>query len=123
MGDVFNAIVESVSIDDGDRGLLTAWLHLKYGGGSGQGFGGFTLYLPESYSHHTRIGANYAGVFIHQCMRVAGVPKWQDIPGMAIRVEKEGGFFGSIRRIGHITEEIWFCPEEEFAAMKAIADA
>ena len=37
--EIRNAIITSVSLDDADRGMLTGWLHLDYGG-SGQGFGG-----------------------------------------------------------------------------------
>lgn len=53
--EIKNAIIESVTIDMGDRGLLTAWLTLNYGG-SVQGFGGFSLYLPKSYIHLTDKG-------------------------------------------------------------------
>lgn len=53
--EIKNAIISSVSLDTGDRGLLTGWLNLDYGG-SGQGFGGHCLYLPKSFTHHTEKG-------------------------------------------------------------------
>lgn len=45
-----NAVIESARISSDDYGLLSAWLVLDYGG-SGQGFGGYALYLPKSSSH------------------------------------------------------------------------
>lgn len=44
-----NAVIKSAVIDSDDMGLLTVWLHLDYGG-SGQGFGGYALYLPKKHS-------------------------------------------------------------------------
>ena len=72
--EIKNAIIKSISLDTGDRGLLTAWLHLDYGG-SGQGFGGYALYLPKSFTHHTNKG-DFAGHFIFRCMEVADVTEW-----------------------------------------------
>ena len=37
MSFICNAIIKSAELNDGDRGLLTGWLHLEYGSG-GQGF-------------------------------------------------------------------------------------
>lgn len=108
-----NAIIDDVSIDDGDRGLLTAWLFLDYGGMS-QGFGGHALYLSKSYTHHKE-QCNYAGHFIYRCMEVAGVSKWKDMKGKTIRVRlTSDGLGGKIIGIGHIVKEDWFIPEDEF---------
>lgn len=109
---VQNAIIESVSLDTGDRDLLTCWLHLNYGG-SGQGFGGHALYLPKSYKHATITG-DYAGHFLYRCMQVAGVTEWSKIVGKSIRVKHT---MSGIHAIGHITKEDWFCPSEDFKAM------
>lgn len=49
--EITNAVIESVSLTSDDHGCLSAWLHLNYGG-SGQGFGGYVLYLPKSFTHH-----------------------------------------------------------------------
>lgn len=106
--EIKNAIIESVSLDDGDRGLLTGWVHLDYGG-SGQGFGGYTLYLPKSYSNYDL--KSVAGHWIYRVMEIAGVTSWDKVKGKAIRVDCD---FSSVYGIGHITKDNWFYPEKEF---------
>lgn len=108
--EIYNAIIESASLSDGDKGLLTAWLYLKFDH-SGQGFGGYTLYLPKSYDHHKLLSP--AGHFIFRCMQIAEVSNWEDLKGKAIRVKKKD-YFGSIEAIGHIIKEDWFNPSEDF---------
>lgn len=103
-----NAIISSVSINDGDRGLLTAYLYLDYGG-SGQGFGGYTLYLPKSFTHHQLL--SHAGHFIYRCMEIGGVSKWEDLKGKTIRVKSE---HSKVHAIGHIVNNDWFNPSEDF---------
>lgn len=110
--EIVNAIVESASIDDGERGLLTAWLYLDYGG-SVQGFGGYALYLPKDYKYHEK-ESNYAGHFIWRCMAVAGVSSWEAIKGKTIRVRRSKNFGGAVYAIGHIVKDDWFCPSEDF---------
>lgn len=105
-----NAVIERVSIDDAQRGVLSAWLYLDYGG-SGQGFGGHALYLPKSFDHHEL--KSYAGHFIWRCMEIAGVTSWDAIKGKTIRVKTDGEF-GMIIAIGHIVKDDWFCPEQDF---------
>lgn len=108
---VLNAIIKSVSLDDSDRDILCGWLHLEYSFG-GQGFGGYSLYLPKSYKHHRML--SHAGHFIWRCMEIGGVRRWQDLPGKTIRVRQrtEGGL---IDAIGHIVKDDWFCPRIDFA--------
>lgn len=108
--EIKNAIIESAVIDTGDRGLLTAWLFLDYGG-SGQGFGGYSLYLPKDYKHHTNKG-DFAGHFIFRCMQIAGVEKWSDLKGKTIRVKATND---GVEAIGHIVKDDWFNPSEDFA--------
>lgn len=112
--EIKNAIIQSVTIDTGDRGLLTAWLHLDYGG-SGQGFGGFALYLPKSYKHHSNKG-DFAGHFIFRCMEIAGVEKWEQMKGKTIRVKSS---HSKIEAIGHIVKDDWFNPSADFEQMSA----
>lgn len=110
--EIKNAIISSTSIDTGDRGLLTAWLQLDYGG-SGQGFGGYSLYLPKSYKHFTEKG-DFAGHFIFRCMEIAGVEKWEAVKRKSIRVKIKDGF---AHAIGNIVKDDWFCPAEDFEKM------
>lgn len=105
-----NAVIQSVTICDSDRGILDAWLHLDYGG-SGQGFGGYCLYLPDSFAHHEI--KSFAGHFIWRCMEIGGVTKWEDLKGKTIRVKTDGEY-GLIKAIGHIVKDDWFCPDEDF---------
>lgn len=104
-----NALIESVTIDDADRGFLNAWLHLNYGDGGGQGFGGYTLYLPRSFQHHEL--KSYAGHFIWRCMEIGGVSRWENLKGKSVRVKIVDGL---IQAIGHIIKEDWFEPRRDF---------
>ncbi len=106
--EIRNAVIESADINDSDRGLLDAWLHLDYGG-SGQGFGGYALYLPKSFTHHEL--KSVAGHHIWRCMEIAGVTSWKNMPGKTIRVRIEDGL---IRAIGHIVKNDWYCPRDDF---------
>lgn len=111
-----NAVIKSARITNDDHGLLTAWLDLDYGG-SGQGFGGYTLYLPKSFAHHDQaLALNYAGHFIWRVMECAGVERWDQLPGRTIRVRQE---HSGIHAIGHIVKDDWFCPKDDFAIMQA----
>lgn len=109
-----NALIKSATIRNDDHGLLSAWLSLDYGG-SGQAFGGYSLYLPESYRHHDKCGPNYAGHFIWRVMEIADVSEWSRLPGKTIRVKAE---HHTIHAIGHIVKDDWFDPSADFAAMK-----
>lgn len=106
--DIKNAIIESASITCGDRGFLDAWLYLDYGG-SGQGFGGYCLYLPKSFKNHMLLSV--AGHFLFRCMEVAGVEKWENMKGKTIRVKAS---HSGIEAIGHIVNDDWFCPRDDF---------
>lgn len=110
--EIKNAIIEDVTIDTGDRGLLTVWLYLNYGGTS-QGFGGFALYLPKDFTHYTNKG-DFAGHFIFRCMEIAGVGQWKDMKGKTVRAKST---HGSVEEIGHIVKDDWFNPSKDFEKM------
>ena len=113
MSEIVNAIIKSVSLDDADRGFLTGWVDLDYGD-SGQGFGGYGLYYPEGFKKR-RATPNYAGHFIWRVMTVAGVTRWQDVPGKTVRVRIDNGL---AKAIGHIVKDDWFDPSADFEAME-----
>lgn len=110
-----NAVIEAASIEVEDHDLLTAWLHLDYGG-TGQGFGGYALHLPGSYTHAADSErVNFAGIFIRGCLDCAGVRKWSDLKGKTIRVESD---HSKVYRIGHIVKDLWFDPTAAFEKCK-----
>jgi hypothetical protein len=113
MTEIKNAIISDAIIDTGERNLLTAWIMLDYGG-SAQGFGGFSLYLPKDFTHHT-VKGDFAGHFIFRAMEVAGVESWSKMKGKTIRVTIEDGKAISI---GHIVKDDWFNPSLDFSKMK-----
>ena len=106
--EIKNAIIESVVLEKGDRGVLQCWLHLSYGC-SGQGFGGYALSLPKSCTHHEM--KSFAGHFIFRCMEIADVEDWSKMKGKSIRVKLDRC---SIKSIGHIINEDWFEPSLDF---------
>jgi hypothetical protein len=109
---ISNAVIESAEITADDHGLLSAWLFLDYGG-SGQGFGGYALYLPKSFSHHKL--ESVAGHFIWCCMEIGGVVNWSNLPGRTIRVRRIE--WDRIVAIGHIINDDWFDPKKDFSTL------
>ena len=107
-GVVSNAIIESAEITSGAQGRLSAWVHLNYGG-SGQGFGGYALYLPKSFTHHNLMSV--AGHFIWRVMEIADVTEWSKLKGKTVRVK---GTWGGVDAIGHIVKDDWFYPSVDF---------
>lgn len=103
-----NAVIKSVSIEIEDHDMLTAWLHLDYGN-EGQGFGGYGIYLPKNFKHHEL--KSTAGHFIYRCLEIGGVSRWSDLKGKTIRVRCE---HSKVHAIGHIVNDDWFNPSEDF---------
>ena len=110
MPEIRNAIIKSARITSDDHGLLSAWIDLDYGG-SGQGFGGYCLYLPKNFEHHQLL--SHAGHFIWRVMEVAGVDEWSRLVGKTVRVKSE---HSKVHAIGHIVKDDWFNPSEDFKA-------
>ena len=111
--EITNAIIKSARITNGDHGLLSAWLNLDYGG-SGQGFGGYCLYVPKKKGSADK--GNYCGHFIWRVLEMTDVTEWDKLVGKTIRVKAS---HRGIEAIGHILEDKWFNPKAEFEAMAA----
>ncbi len=106
--EIKNASIEKVSIINNDHGMLSAYLHLVYGG-SGQTFGGYALFQP--YLHDKGVVApNVAGLFIWRCMEIGEVTEWSMLQGKTIRVKAA---HNGVEAIGHIIKDVWFNPGEE----------
>lgn len=103
-----NAIIKHAKITIED-GFLDVWLTLDYGD-SGQGFGGYTLYLPPGLKHHSL--ESHAGHFIYRVLAVAGCTRWEELPGKCIRVRAD---HCGVYEIGHITKNDWFSPKKDFS--------
>ena len=88
MAKIENAHITATTLGFEDHGLLTFWLHLAYGG-SGQGFGGYSL-----TTEHVR------GI-----LRVLGISKWEDIAGRYVRCLHTNS---KAYAIGHIVEDRWY---------------
>ena len=102
--ETLNAIIQKADIFIEDHGMLTAFLDCKLEWGN-QGFGGY--HLDEMTSPRL----NFCGLFIRQCLEIAGVDHWHQLPGKCIRVKREAGL---IKAIGHIVEDKWFEPRKVF---------
>jgi hypothetical protein len=113
--EIENAIIGKATICIQDHGFLDSWLMLDFGG-SGQGFGGYALYLPKSFTHHTV--ESHAGHWIYRILQIAGVQDWSELKGKAIRARRENGLLVAV---GHITKDDWFCPRDDFRKSEAKA--
>lgn len=107
--EVKNAVITSATLTSDDHGCLSGWVDLDYGG-SGQGFGGYALYLPKSFTHHSI--NSVAGHWIWRVMEIAGVTEWSKLPGKTIRVR---GDHSRVQSIGHIIKDDWFTPSTDFS--------
>ena len=106
---VENAIIERVSLHTRE-GYLTMIIGLKFAGGSYQQFGNYALCCPEHYDNYEL--KTIAGDFIYNCLEVAGVNDFDKLAGKTIRVKRNDLI---VKAIGHITEDLWFCPSEKYA--------
>lgn len=115
--EIKNAIIESAELSISDHGVLDCWISLDYGN-SAQGFGGYALYLPTSFSHHALMSV--AGHHIFRILKIAGVEKWSQLKGRTIRVEST---WTKVSRIGHIVKDDWYSPADDFTATTSTTDS
>jgi hypothetical protein len=107
-----NATITSVDLDIERH--LTMWMHLDYGG-SGQGFGGYSLYSPKSWDEDNKNNKNFAGFFITRVLETVGVESFQKLKGQSVRVKSS---HEGVHEIGHFLKDKWFNPKEEFERFK-----
>lgn len=107
---IINARIENVSLFHEDHGMLTAFLDLTWPG-NGQGFGGYVLYSPGRPQD-----PSMAGWFIWRVMETVGVMQWEQLKGQFVRAQSDGGL---LKAIGHITDEKWFSPKDEWEKYKS----
>ena len=93
-----NAKIASTMLGKEGHGIMTCMIDLDYGGVH-QGFGGYEFSGENSF----------AMGFIKAVLKIAGVSRWEDLPGKYIRAKTEPGH---IHSIGHITKDEWFAPEK-----------
>ena len=110
-----NAKIIKTMLGYEDHGIMTCYLTLEQQS-SGQGFGGYGLdSAPKKDKNGNRSGDRqpsiYCGFWVQRILNTVGVSKWEDLKNKFVRVDGER--FGSIKGIGHITEDRWFYPEKE----------
>lgn len=103
-----NARIVSTMLGREDHGILTCYVHLE-GNGMVVGWGGYAFDSWDD-SLKRRVGAAYGMEFIAAVLDVAGVERWEQLPGAYVRLESQG-WGGRATRIGHITKDLWFDPE------------
>jgi hypothetical protein len=76
------AKIESTMLGYEDHGILTAYIHLDYGG-SGQGAGGYSFDQWDAVTER-RITHKCGMDFIAGVLRAAGVDRWEKLPGRTL---------------------------------------
>lgn len=104
-----NAVIDNVMLEIEDHGILSCFIGTKMENGFYQAFGGWSLYLPPSYTYHDI--NSFAGHFIYRVLEIAEVENWNDLVGKAIRVYSD---WNKIHAIGHIIDDDWFIPSLDF---------
>jgi hypothetical protein len=91
------------------NGFLDCSITIKLEEGGVQKLEGGCLYMPETYRNHNI--RSFAGHWIYNIMKIAGVNRWNEVVGKSIRVSNTPY---RIDGIGHIIESIWFYPNRDF---------
>lgn len=92
------AKVESTFLGREDHGIMTAMLHVNYGGSS-QGIGGYGLDEPqrdEDDKFLGRVGTAFGMEWVARAMDAVGVDSWEKIAGRTILVYFEDDNFHSM---------------------------
>lgn len=97
--EIRNAVITSIGLGiDSDRGFMTSYIGLDYGS-TAQSFGGFVL------------KGEYLYEWVSKLLDIAEAKQWHDLLGKSVRVESN---WSKVNKIGHLLEEKWFCPSEEW---------
>lgn len=108
--EIKNATIRSTSLGREDHSIMTAFIHLDYGG-TGQGFGGWAFDEPaaDRAPDSRRRGAAFGCDFILRVLEVLEIETWEKLPGTSCRVEASSG---KVHRIGHYLKDQWFDPRD-----------
>lgn len=115
------AMIKSTMLGYEDHGIFTSLLSLDMGG-SGVGFGQYTLDEPEDredHRNHRRVGTAYGLDFIIRTLETVGVSEWEQVKGsrvLALFLEE----WGPCKGIANLMDESRiFIPSEHFEQWKA----
>lgn len=123
---VCNAVIESASLTIERGFILTGWVHLDYGDGTHQGFGGYVLGgVGDAKAAQHQDQPNLCAEWFAGVMSAAGVDDFAALPGKSVRVlRSKGGFGGDVIGIGHIVkDQRWFYPKEAFKRLSEAYDS
>lgn len=104
---IINARIEGTFLGVEDHGILSCQIHLTLGGCC-QSFGGYSL--DTKPVNGTRRGTAWGMEFVRRVIATVGADSWEKLPHKYLRVERTDHM---IKRIGHITDDVWFCPETD----------
>lgn len=111
-----NAMIEGVDIFVEDHGILTAMVRLRFGGSSGQSFGGYAHDQWDD-SKKSRVPTVSLCVFVKGVMDAVGSDAWEKLAGKPCRIGRLQKY-GPIETIGHLFEDKWFNPKSAFEEIK-----
>ena len=108
--EIKNARIRGTTLGWEDHGIFTAFVDLDYDG-SGQSFGGYALdtWIGPRDGTGKRLGTSWGMDFVMRVCEIVGVKRWEDLPGKFVRADAD---FTKVYRIGHITADRWFSPED-----------
>lgn len=95
--EIKNAKIEDTMFGFEEHGILTSMIHLDYGDGGHQGFGGYSL------------GKTATDEWLRGILHTLEVEKWEQLKGKYVRVKIENH---RIIAIGNLLKDEWFNPKE-----------
>ena len=109
-----NAKITGTMLGIEDHGIMTFMLHLKYGGSSSQGAGGYGL---DEYRKtlDKRVGTAFGMELVKAILETVGVNTWEELPGKMIRVKAD---HQKVHAIAHVLDDNWLDFAEFYEANK-----